>query len=180
MVTAGLAQNYFKLFALAETYDLDLTELSSRYRNLQSAVHPDKFANATDQERRLSVQQSALINEAFQTLKNPLKRAQYMLGLRGVDVDNAAGSSMDAQFLMKQMQLREELEQVRDRENPSSTLMTISREIEQAIDEYQSVLSEMFKKSGDQHLDQISDYVRRMQFMVKLRSEVELLEEQLL
>ena len=147
---------------------------------MQRAVHPDKFASASDQERRLSVQQSALINEAYQTLKNPLSRAQYMLKLRGGDISNDTSASMDSQFLMKQMQLREELEQVRGSDNPASKLVVISKEIEQSIDEYKTVLAEMFEKTGNDSQDQISDYVRRMQFMVKLRQEVESLEEQLL
>jgi molecular chaperone HscB len=167
------------LFGLQESYDLDLADLSSRYRDLQNAVHPDKFASASAQERRLSVQQSALINEAYQTLKNPLERATYMLKRRGVDLSADAGTSMDSEFLMQQMQLREELEQVRTN-NDTAILMDVSHEIERALDEYNAAISTLFANEDDQAPQQVSDYVRRMQFLVKLRQEVESLEEQIL
>ena len=67
------------------TFDIDTAELAVRYRELQRRVHPDKFANASDQERRLSLQMTAQVNEAFQTLKDPVRRGRYLLSLRGVE-----------------------------------------------------------------------------------------------
>ena len=180
MTTAELTQNYFELFNFPESYDLDLTELSKRYRKLQHTVHPDKFANASDLERRLSMQQSALINEAYQTLKSPLQRARYMLQLKGVDLTNDTSASMDSEFLMQQMRLREELEQVRSHNDPESKLMVLSKEIEQAIADQVAVLRRLFDEANDDSLEQITDYVRRMQFMMKLQQETEALEEELL
>jgi molecular chaperone HscB len=179
MTAAGLMQNYFQLFDLPISYDLDVTELSTRYRKLQAAVHPDKFANASDQERRLSMQQSALINEAYQTLKSPLLRARYMLELKGIDLSNESSVSMDSEFLMQQMRLREALEQVRSVEDAEAKLRVIASEIEQAITEQITVLNRLFNEDNDDQLTKIADYVRRMQFMVKLQQETEALEEEL-
>jgi molecular chaperone HscB len=179
MTAAGLMQNYFQLFDLPISYDLDVTELSTRYRKLQAAVHPDKFANASDQERRLSMQQSALINEAYQTLKSPLLRARYMLELKGIDLSNESSVSMDSEFLMQQMRLREALEQVRSGEDAEAKLRVIASEIEQAITEQITVLNRLFNEDNDDQLTKIADYVRRMQFMVKLQQETEALEEEL-
>ncbi len=180
MTTAGLTQNYFEIFDLPTSYDIDLTELSTRYRKLQTAVHPDKFANASDLERRISMQQSALINEAYQTLKSPLSRARYMLQLKGVDLTNESSVNMDSEFLMQQMRLREALEQVRDAQDPEAKLLVIAKEIEQAIAEQITVVSRLFKEDNADQLAKIADYVRRMQFMVKLQQEAEALEEELL
>ena len=180
MTSAGIADNYFELFGLPESYDLDLTELSKRYRKLQNAVHPDKFASASDLERRLSVQQSALINEAYQTLKSPLRRAQYMLVRQGVDLSNETSTRMDPGFLMQQMRLREELEQIRQSKDPASKLLTLSTEIDQGITELDSTLKLLFIENNTDKLDQITDFVRRMQFMLKLHQEIEALEEELL
>lgn len=180
MTTAGLTQNYFEIFDLPTSYDIDLTELSTRYRKLQTAVHPDKFANASDLERRISMQQSALINEAYQTLKSPLSRARYMLQLKGIDLTNESSVNMDSEFLMQQMRLREALEQVRDAQDPEAKLLVIAKEIEQAIAEQITVVSRLFKEDNADQLDKITDYVRRMQFMVKLQQEAEALEEELL
>ncbi|WP_455365347.1 co-chaperone HscB [Kaarinaea lacus] len=180
MTTAGLIQNYFELFDLPTSYDIDLAELSTRYRKLQAAVHPDKFANASDFERRMSMQQSALINEAYQTLKSPLLRARYMLQLKGVDLSNESSVNMDSEFLMQQMHLREALEQVRGAEDPEAKLLVITKEIEQAIAEQMTVLSHLFHENSEDQLPKIADYVRRMQFMVKLQQEAEALEEELI
>lgn len=180
MTTAGLTQNYFEIFNLPTSYDIDLTELSTRYRKLQNAIHPDKFANASDLERRISMQQSALINEAYQTLKSPLLRARYMLQLKGVDLANESSVNMDSEFLMQQMRLREALEQVRDAQDPEAKLLVIAKEIEQAIAEQITVVSRFFKEDNAEQLDKIADYVRRMQFMAKLQQEAEALEEELL
>ncbi len=180
MTTAGLTQNYFEIFDLPTSYDIDLTELSTRYRKLQTAVHPDKFANASDLERRISMQQSALINEAYQTLKSPLSRARYMLQLKGIDLTNESSVNMDSEFLMQQMRLREALEQVRDAQDPEAKLLVIAKEIEQAIAEQITVVSRLFKEDNADQLAKIADYVRRMQFMVKLQQEAEALEEELL
>jgi len=180
MTAAGLTQNYFELFDLPASYELDVSELSNRYRKLQAAVHPDKFANASDLEKRLSMQQSALINEAYQTLKNPLLRARYMLQLKGVDLSNESSANMDSEFLMQQMRLREELEQVRGANDPEAKLIIIAKEIEQAIAEQVTVLTRLFDEGDDAQLTKIADYVRRMQFMVKLQRETEALEEELI
>ena len=177
MTTAGNTQNYFELFGFPELYDLDLAELSNRFRKLQSAIHPDKFANASDAERMLSVQKSALINEAYLALRNPLERARYMLKLRGLDLSNDTSTSMAPEFLMQQMELREELEQVRQCDDPWSCLDKISDKISQILDEEKQAVSDIFSdKQSD--LEKIADYVRRMQFLCKLRQEVEALEEE--
>ena len=177
MTTAGNTQIYFELFGFPELYDLDLAELANRFRKLQSAIHPDKFASASDAERRLSVQKSALINEAYLALRSPLERARYMLKLRGLDLSNDTTTSMDPEFLMQQMELREELELVRRSDDPVAQLDKVSGKIEQILDEEKQAVSDIFADENSD-LEKIADYVRRMQFLCKLRQEVEALEEE--
>ncbi|OAD23046.1 co-chaperone HscB, partial [Candidatus Thiomargarita nelsonii] len=98
--------NHFEIFELPVSFDINKDTLAQRYRDLQRAVHPDKYANAPDRERRLAMQKTVQINEAFQTLKNPLTRAGYLLQLQGIDQNDGI---MDGEFLMTQMDLREEL-----------------------------------------------------------------------
>ena len=83
-------QTHFELFDLPVSFELELQDLSQRYRELQRVVHPDNFANASDRERRLSVEKAALINEAYQVLKSPQRRAKYMLELHSVSFDDEA------------------------------------------------------------------------------------------
>ncbi|MEO0444009.1 MAG: Fe-S protein assembly co-chaperone HscB, partial [Pseudomonadota bacterium] len=77
----NLAKNYFELFGLRPTFELDKQQLSQQYRQLQKKVHPDKFASHSSSEKRLSLQFTSFINNAFHVLKSPLLRAEYLLEL---------------------------------------------------------------------------------------------------
>ena len=86
--------DHFILFGLPRSYRLDPLVLDKRYREIQSEVHPDRFAQAGDSERRLSLQWATRVNEAYQTLRKPLPRAQYLLSLSGHDVDGHSNTAM--------------------------------------------------------------------------------------
>lgn len=173
-----LQRNHFELFGLAPGFELDLEDLAARYRDLQRAVHPDKFANASDQERRLSVQQAAQINEAYQTLKSPLTRARYLLELAGIAL-NDTDTSMDPMFLMEQMELRESLAEVRGKSDPFAALMALRETIEEKEGRFITALAGAFERGGQVELEGARETVRKLQFMEKLLSEVEELEEAL-
>ena len=83
-----LNQNFFQLFDLPESFDLDVAHLSAKYRDMQTEIHPDKFAGAAEQEKMRAVQMTSYINEAYSTLKSPIKRAAYILSLRGMDTES--------------------------------------------------------------------------------------------
>jgi molecular chaperone HscB len=102
-------QNHFELFNLPQQFGVDAEALDSAYRDVQGRVHPDKFVNATDAEKRVAMQWATRANEAYQTLKNPQKRAQYMCELNGVDLQTESNTAMPMAFLMQQMEWREEL-----------------------------------------------------------------------
>ncbi|GJI99561.1 co-chaperone protein HscB [Duganella rhizosphaerae] len=102
-------QNHFELFNLPQQFAVDAEALDSAYRDVQGRVHPDKFVNATDAEKRVAMQWATRANEAYQTLKNPQKRAQYLCELNGVDLQTESNTAMPMAFLMQQMEWREEL-----------------------------------------------------------------------
>jgi len=106
-------QNHFELFQLPQRFALDTSALDAAYRDVQGRVHPDKFVNATDAEKRVAMQWATRANEAYQTLKNPQKRAQYMCELNGVDLQTESNTAMPMAFLMQQMEWREELGEAR-------------------------------------------------------------------
>ncbi|MFO7594036.1 MAG: Fe-S protein assembly co-chaperone HscB [Pseudomonadota bacterium] len=169
-------QNYFELFELPVSFEVDQELLSLRYRDLQRAVHPDRFAGASDQEKRLSVQQAALINEAFLALKSPLSRARYLLELNGIILDDN-DTGMDPAFLMEQMALREALADVRGKEDPFTELNRLRDQIEGKERELVESLQQLFHDG--ENLEHGKDLVRRMQFMQRLLTEVDELEEEL-
>jgi molecular chaperone HscB len=103
-------QNHFELFGLAPAFALETDALDKSYRGIQSQVHPDRFAHAGDAERRASLQWTTRVNEAYRTLKDPVQRGKHILELHGVDVAFETDTEMPTDFLMQQLELREELE----------------------------------------------------------------------
>jgi molecular chaperone HscB len=174
----ALGKNHFELFELPASFEVDQETLALRYRELQRAVHPDRFANATEQEKRLSVQQAAQINEAFQVLKTPLSRARYLLELGGLPLDDS-NTQMDPGFLMEQMELREALGEVRGKDDPFEALNRVRDDIEGRERELIASLQQAFADGGNQALENAREAVRKMQFMQRLLNEVDDLEETL-
>jgi len=113
-------QNHFELFQLPAAFDIDMDALDRAYREIQGRVHPDRFVNATDAEKRVAMQWATRANEAYQTLRNPQKRAQYLCEINGVDLQTESNTAMPADFLMEQMELREALDEARDMKDPAA------------------------------------------------------------
>jgi len=110
-------QNHFELFQLPQGFALDTATLDAAYREVQGQVHPDKFINASDAEKRIAMQWSTRANEAYQILKNPLKRAAYLCELNGADLNVETNTAMPPEFLMQQMEWREALHEARAEKN---------------------------------------------------------------
>jgi molecular chaperone HscB len=106
-------QNHFDLFQLPARFTLDVKALDAAYRDVQGQVHPDRFVNATDAEKRVAMQWATRANEAYQTLKNPQKRARYLCEMHGVDLQTESNTAMPMDFLMQQMEWREALGEAR-------------------------------------------------------------------
>ena len=102
-------QNHFDLFQLPARFSIDMGALDAAYRDVQGQVHPDRFVSASDAEKRVAMQWATRANEAYQTLKNPQKRAQYLCELHGVDLKTESNTAMPVAFLMQQMEWREAL-----------------------------------------------------------------------
>lgn len=174
-------QTHFELFELPVSFEIDLPDLSQRYRELQRAVHPDKFASASDHERRLSVEKAATINEAFQILKSPQRRARYMLELQSVSFDDEKDMALDPAFLMEQIELRESLSELSQSDEPLAKLNNIMADIKNRI---AAVLEEISQQFAAGELDDtqkatVKQLVHKMQFLNKLQQEAELQEENL-
>ena len=172
--------NYFQLFGLEIQFTIDLTRLSTLYQTLQKKVHPDRFAHASSQEQMLAVKKSTLINDAYQTLKNPLKRAQYLLELRGVDMPSEQASFGDVSFLMRQMELREMLAEVKDADDIDSAVFEVSEVFEAEFHQLFSQLQTQLADNTSESNNLACDNLRKLKFYQKLHVELDKLEEQLL
>lgn len=173
------SKNYFELFGMPVGFVLDTAELASRYRELQRVVHPDRYANATDQERRLSMQGATRINEAYQVLKDPITRARYLLLLNGIDVDGEKDNTTDTAFLMEQLELREELERARHHADPHHAIARLMVHINGTMKRLTGQLALQLETATAEQLEQARETVRKMQFLQKLRTRAEALEAEL-
>ncbi|MCX7248688.1 MAG: Fe-S protein assembly co-chaperone HscB [Burkholderiales bacterium] len=107
----NLQSSDFELFDLAPRFAQDSAAVEARWKELQREVHPDKFSTEGAAAQRLAMQWSVRINEAYRRLKDPLKRAAYLCELHGEPVNAENNTAMANDFLLQQMQWREELEE---------------------------------------------------------------------
>ena len=175
-----LEKNFFELFGIPETFDIDSKDLKRRYQDLQRQFHPDKFANASGQERRMSMQVTAQINEALQTLLNSVQRGRYLLKLSGVDINDEHDTRMDPAFLMEQIELREKLEIIHKQADPQKELTDFMNNVENGKQECRNQLSKLFLEKSESARGQARNVLRELQFFDKISSEIEELEERLL
>lgn len=173
-----LTQNYFALFGLPVAYAIDRSALDQRYRELQRLAHPDRYASASDQERRIAMQQATRINEGYRVLKDRLARGTYLLELRGYHADNERSTHQDSAFLMEQMEMREELAAARTAADPLAALTPIVRRIEDHMDALEVRLAAALTQDQGVSAAAVTA-LQQMQFFRKLAQEAEALEADL-
>jgi molecular chaperone HscB len=175
-MTLDLTQDYFSLFQLTPQYDVDLSELASQFRALQAIWHPDRFATADNEARRLSIQNTAFINEAYETLKKPRLRARYLLELNDVSFNDEMETSKDPMFLMQQMELRENIEEAEHADDPFEALDTVVAEVRSQAEQLEHEFKTAF---AEENLQAAKDVVLKMRFFERIKGEVKQLEEKL-
>ena len=178
MQSVDLSSSYFALFDLPVSFDVDRKMLTERYRTLQRTVHPDRYADAADSERRLSVQMAARINEGYQTLKDPLARARYILEISGVALDDL-DTAFENEFLMEQMELRERLGAVKESADPHQQLQKIADDIGERQKGITETLAFLFVENTDEALEKARELTRKLQFFSRLEEEVDALDDDL-
>ena len=170
------ASSYFQLFDLEQAVEIDVQQLASRYRRLQQEFHPDRHAGHSEQDQRLALQYAAHINQAHTVLSTPVSRARYLLELEGKDASDS-NLAEDPGFLMAQMMLREELEDIPAAADPDTAVDDFitqrEQEIEQLLQEFAAAYA-----AADWALAR--QLVSKMQFQSKLLSEAEQLADRLL
>ena len=182
-------KNFFDLFGIERVYTLDRLLLRDRFRDLQKKFHPDNFASSSEQERRLSAQYAALINEAFTTLNDPMLRGRYMLASFGIS-DEENDTRMDPEFLMQQIELREEMEAAQSsKDSAVDALGQLAIKVDKEFLKKEASIAEILDNTADYKQDTASDQesrlekarhlVRELQFLNRMRTEIEEAEEAL-
>ncbi|CAB0151133.1 Co-chaperone protein HscB [Pseudidiomarina piscicola] len=164
--------NHFELFAIEPEYAVDLADLQVRYRKLQQAMHPDRFANASERDKLLAVQRTSQLNDAYHTLRDPLGRAEYILGLRGVDMQHEQKTLQDPEFLMAQMEWRERVEELN-----AGDFTAIDQAYSDLERETKVLQEQLEQQIAEADNDEAANSIRKLKFMHKLGRELEALED---
>lgn len=165
-----MTRSHFELFGLAPAFTLDTQALEQSYRDLQVLVHPDRYAQAGDAERRASMQMTTRVNEAFRTLKNPVQRAKHILELHGVDVAFETNTQMPADFLMQQLEMREELEAAVGKKE-SSFLDGLRKKLANQERRLEALIGESIDARKD--YAGAVDLVRKLMFLQRIEDEID-------
>ncbi len=163
----NLQSSDFELFDLAPCFAQDSAAIDARWKELQREVHPDKFSTEGAAAQRVAMQWSVRINEAYRRLKDPLKRAAYLCELHGEPVNAENNTAMASDFLLQQMQWREELEDAAGMD-----------ELERLARQVASARQQLLQQCA-QLLDEKQDYraavqqVRALMFIERFASDVQ-------
>lgn len=157
----------FKLFGLPRRHALNRVELDARWRALQSEVHPDRFAAQGDAAQRVAMQWAVRVNEAYQRLKDPLKRGAYLCELAGAPVNAESNTAMPPAFLMQQMEWREQLDDALD--------LRAVQALDATVAQAEAALLAALAVRLDEHADApaAAEQVRALMFVQRFRQDID-------
>ena len=170
------SSNFFALFSLPSGWEIDRGLLDARYRKLQQEFHPDRFAAKGDVDKRLALQTTSLINQAYDTLKSPLKRAQYLLQLQDLDAAQESHITSDGHFLMQQIEFREALGDLNESADPTTALDSMRSDVQ---GQYLQLQNDFEAQHLAANYNDALETVAKMQFFSKLLDEIDQREEEL-
>ena len=159
---------YFNLFQLEPSFNIDTEALEQTYRALAARFHPDKFASASAFKQKQAVMMSSTINDAYRTLKSPIDRAAYLLKSQNIDADAPEHTSFSPEFLMQQMEWRETLMDAQMEQNHDA-IRVLDQEIQEVQNNLYQDLQQAFEK---QDYESAAQWVRHGRFLNKLRNEI--------
>ncbi len=163
----NLQSNDFELFGLTPQFAQDRAAIDARWKELQREAHPDKFAAQGAAAQRVAMQWSVRINEAYQRLKDPLKRAAYLCELNGAAVNAENNTAMPAAFLMQQMEWREALDEAVSAEDLEKIDLQVTNGKRDVLQKCEQLLD------GQRDYQQAVQQVRALMFIEKFANDVD-------
>lgn len=165
-VQAPAPVDHFARFGIDMTFDVDVPALDRLYFDLQRQLHPDRFATKAPKERALSQQQATALNDGYETLKDPLKRADYLVHLKGVNVlPEGCNLVTNQTILIEAMEMRERLAVA----DSLADVNALARETKAEIEDVVNGLSLAFK-GGD--IEGACQLTTRLKYLHKMMGEV--------
>jgi molecular chaperone HscB len=168
--TSSQTGSHFELFGLEPAYAVDGAALEQAYRDLQALIHPDRYASAGDAERRASMQMTTRVNEAYRTLRDPVQRAKHLLELQGVDVAFETNTQMPTDFLLQQLEMREELEGAMAKKD-GAFLDSLKAKLDLQKRKLEASIGESIDARKD--FEGAKEQVRKLMFLQKIEEEID-------
>jgi molecular chaperone HscB len=174
--------NYFEVFGLPKRLNLDSKELERTFHELSRKYHPDYFTNASTEERQRALQMTATLNDAYRTLRHPVRRVEHLLAIEGFKPD---GSKVPKSFLMEVFEINEQLEEVNSGAASKDQIETLRREIEGRAQQFESQLqaaamewdrieaSSPSEAQRKQHLTRLTEILSESSYVRNLQRELE-------
>lgn len=161
---------------MTPAFTIDIAALDIAYREVQREVHPDRFATASDAEKRLAAQWATQANGAYRTLKSPLNRGRYLLQLSGIDTEEERNTAMPLEFLVQQMEWREAVVEAKAAKDDAK--------LAQLATDQRSEEKQLFAKLAEQLASKVSmpgarETVRKLRFLEKLGEEIDIAAEEI-
>lgn len=169
-------QTYFELFGLKPMFDIDSHLLQSEQQRLQASYHPDRYVGGSDQDKRLSVQVASWVNQAYETLQDPVKRSRYLLEISGADIPDDSMTTSDTEFLMEQIELREEVESCRQGDDALQRCEQVESRLKLRADQLAAEFVSQFESNN---LDGAMESSRKMQFIQRIQQQLSELQYEL-
>ena len=159
--------NFFTLLQLPEAFVIDLETLHQNYQSIQKNIHPDRFATFDDEAKLESIKKTAQVNDAYQTLKSPIRRAEYLLQLKGINIHDEKYTAVPQDFLMQQMEWCEELE---THKLNKVALEKLAQDIQKNKNDMMNQLPSFFDDKN--HLNDAIRVTRELNFIEKIEQHI--------
>lgn len=176
MLSLEPGQNFFELFGLNPVFDVDPAELHARQQRLQATYHPDRHVAASEQEKRLSVQMASWVNQAYETLRDPVKRSRYLLEISGASLPDDSATTADTTFLMEQIELREAVDACRQGGDAFDRSEAVAARLQQRANQLARDFVEAFEAGETEAAIDVS---RKMQFVQRIQQQLQELQFEL-
>jgi len=157
---------FFDIYEIEPSFSISENELKKKYLVLQKKFHPDRFAHSSIEEQKTALINSSLINDAYQVLKDDIRRAKYLLECNGVEITNHTNPA----FLMKQMEYEEKIE---DHSNDKNQLLSIQKELQEEWDQNKDNLTVDFdKKNFNRATNQNNEFIFIDKLHLKIKEKI--------
>ncbi|XP_046457038.1 iron-sulfur cluster co-chaperone protein HscB-like [Daphnia pulex] len=148
--------DYFTIFGMEKSFEIDARELTKNFRLLQMQLHPDRFSQKSEDEKQISAHYSSLLNQAYKTLGSPLERGLYLLEIQGHPLSDEGEIIMKPEFLSEIMEINEEIHEAED-----------NNDLERIKKTNEIMLGKLFRRAADRFRN--NDWVAARECLAQLK-----------